>query len=64
MTAAIVFTVLSLLAATLAVGVWVAVSLISVGLISLGVFRSMPVDKLLAQTVWTLTTPPALLAPP
>ena len=41
MTAAIVFTVLSLLAATLAVGVWVAVSLISVGLISLGVFRSM-----------------------
>ena len=64
MTAAIVLTVLGLLAITLAAGVWVAVSLISVGLISLGVFRSMPVDKLLAQMIWNVTTTPELLALP
>ena len=64
MTAAIVLTVLGLLAITLAAGVWVAVSLISVGLISLGVFRSMPVEKLLAQMIWNVTTTPELLALP
>ncbi|MCY4502314.1 MAG: TRAP transporter large permease subunit, partial [Alphaproteobacteria bacterium] len=64
MTTAIVFTVLGLLAVTLAAGVWVAISLISVGLISLGVFRSMPVEKLLAQMIWNVTTTPELLALP
>ncbi|MCY4589310.1 MAG: TRAP transporter large permease subunit [Alphaproteobacteria bacterium] len=55
---------LGLLAVTLAAGVWVTVSLISVGLISLGIFRSVPVEKLLSQMVWNVTTTPELLAPP
>ncbi len=64
MTTAIVLTVLGLLAITLSLGVWVAVSLISVGLISLGVYRSIPIEKLLAQMIWNVTTTPELLALP
>ncbi len=64
MTITIVITVLGLLAVTLAAGVWVTVSLISVGLISLGIFRSVPVEKLLSQMVWNVTTTPELLALP
>ncbi len=64
MTITIVITVLGLLAVTLAVGVRVTVSLISVGLISLGIFRSVPVEKLLSQMVRNVTTTPKLLALP
>ena len=64
MTTVIVLTVLGLLALTLTLGVWITVSLFSVGLISLGIFRSMPVEKLLAQMVWNVTTTPELIALP
>ncbi len=64
MTTVIVLTVLGLLAVTLMLGVWITVALFSVGLISLGIFRSMPVEKLLAQMVWNVTTTPELIALP
>ena len=57
-------TVLAILVTTLAFGVWVGVALISVGIISLAMFRSMPVEKLLAQLIFNVTTTPELIALP
>ena len=45
----ILITVLGVLVLTLGAGVWVGMALYSVAIISLALFRSMPVDKLLAQ---------------
>lgn len=57
-------TVLAILITTLAFGVWVGVALVSVGVISLALFRSMPVEKLLAQLTFNVTTTPELIALP
>jgi tripartite ATP-independent transporter DctM subunit len=57
-------TVLAVLITTLAFGVWVGVALFSVGIISLAVFRSMPVEKLLAQLTFNVTTTPELISLP
>lgn len=57
-------TVLAILVTTLAFGVWVGVALFSVGIISLAVFRSLPVEKLLAQLTFNVTTTPELISLP
>lgn len=48
----------------LASGAWVWLSLLTVGVVGLAVFRGMPVDKLLAQNLWNTATTESLLALP
>lgn len=64
MSVAAVASVLTLLIVTLGAGVWVGFSLFAVGIISLELFRSMPVEKLLAQNLWGNLTSPELIALP
>lgn len=62
---AIMLTAFALLVAMLASGVWVGLGLAGVGIVSLETFRGfMPVEKLLAQTVWNSTTSAELVALP
>ncbi len=56
--------VLGVLAAGLGLGVWVGLALFAPGLVGLAAFRSMPIDKLLAQLTWNVTTTPELIALP
>ena len=60
----ILITILFLLALTLGLGIWVGLALYSVAITGLALFRSMPVDKLLAQLVWNTSTTPELIALP
>ncbi len=60
----VLLTVLALLALTLGLGVWVGMSLFAVAVISLAFFRSMPVEKLLAQLTYNTVTTPELVALP
>jgi tripartite ATP-independent transporter DctM subunit len=48
----------------LAGGVWVGLSLIGVGVVALETFRTMPVDRFLAQDAWNTLTSPELIALP
>ena len=64
MSAATVATVLFMLVALLGAGVWIGVSLYAVGIVGLGMFHSIPVDKLLSQNLWTSLTSPELIALP
>ncbi|MHC8286964.1 TRAP transporter large permease [Pseudomonas sp. XS1P51] len=59
----IVVTLLAM-AVLLSMGVWVGVALAGVGIFSLEIFRHMPVDKLLAQTVSNVSMSPELVALP
>ena len=62
---AVVFvTTLGLLFGLLGVGVWVSLSLMGVGAGTLLAFRSLPVDKVLAQAVWNGLTSSELVALP
>ncbi|KAA0018140.1 TRAP transporter large permease subunit [Salinicola corii] len=62
---AIMLTAFTLLVALLASGVWVGLGLAGVGIVSLETFRGfMPVEKLLAQTVWNAATSAELVALP
>ena len=61
MSAAVVLAVLVL---GLSLGVWVGLSLFAPGLVSLAVFRDMPIEKLLAQLTWNAATTPELIALP
>ena len=61
---AIVSTVLLILGFTLGMGVWVGLALFSVGFIGLEVFKNIPVEKLMAQLSWNVTTTPELIALP
>ncbi|WP_230721176.1 TRAP transporter large permease [Martelella mediterranea] len=45
-------------------GAWVGLALMGVGIGGLTLFRSLPVDKILAQTVWNGLTSPELVALP
>ncbi|WP_412509685.1 TRAP transporter large permease [Roseovarius sp. SYSU LYC5161] len=63
MPASVIITTLSLLA-VLASGAWVGLGLIGVGVFSLEVFRNMPVERLLSQSVWNGLSSPELLALP
>ncbi len=60
----ILITVLGLLVLFLGMGVWVGLGLFSVAITSLALFRSMPVDKLLAQLTYNTVTTPELVALP
>lgn len=53
-----------LLFALLGSGAWVGLSLMGVGIGNLYIFRSMPVDKLLAQSVWNALSSTELVALP
>lgn len=59
-----VFVTLFLLVLILGSGVWVGLGLMGVGVMSLEIFRSIPVDRLLAQSVWNGLSSPELLALP
>lgn len=60
----IITTVVLLLAGFLALGVWVSLSLFAVGIGALSIFRDLPVDRVLAQSLWNSTTGKELLALP
>jgi tripartite ATP-independent transporter DctM subunit len=61
---AAVATVVIMLIATLGATVWVGLSLMSVGIVGLEVFKNMPVDKFLATDIWGSMTSPELIALP
>ncbi|MGH6792868.1 MAG: TRAP transporter large permease [Methyloceanibacter sp.] len=61
---AIAVTLASVLAVALAAGVWVGLALFTTGAIGLYAFRNLPIDKILAQSLWGITTSPELLALP
>ena len=61
---AIVSTVLLILGFTLGMGVWVGLALFSVGFFGLEMFKNIPVEKLMAQLSWNVTTTPELIALP
>ena len=62
--AATLAVVLGTLALTLAAGIWVGIALFAVGIVSLGVFRSLPIDKLIGQVTYNIITTPELIALP
>ena len=64
MTVAAAGAVLGVLALVLGAGVWVGLALYAPGLAGLAIFRSLPVEKLLAQLTWNATTTPELIALP
>jgi tripartite ATP-independent transporter DctM subunit len=61
---AIIVVTLLLMVVLLSMGVWVSVALTGVGIVALEIFRNMPVDKLLAQTVSNVSMSPELVALP
>ncbi|WP_425515725.1 TRAP transporter large permease [Mameliella sediminis] len=60
----IALTIVSLLVLALGTGVWVGLALYFVGIVSLSIFKGMPVDKLFAQLTWNASTTPELIALP
>ncbi|MBV7396422.1 TRAP transporter large permease subunit [Mameliella alba] len=64
MIAFIALTIVSLLVLALGTGVWVGLALYFVGIVSLSIFKGMPVDKLFAQLTWNASTTPELIALP
>ncbi|EHA14897.1 TRAP transporter large permease [Halomonas sp. HAL1] len=59
-----IITTVIILFALLASGAWVGLALMGVGITSLSLFKSFPVDKLLAQFVWNGLSSPELVALP
>lgn len=57
-------TVISLMVLILGAGIWVSFGLISVGIVSLEIFRSMPVERQLAISLWNTVTSESLIALP
>ena len=64
MIAIISLTIVALLVLALGTGVWVGLALSIVGVVSLAIFKGMPVDKLYAQITWNASTTPELIALP
>jgi C4-dicarboxylate transporter, DctM subunit len=60
----ILITVFTLLTLYLGMGVWVGLGLYAVAITSLALFRSMPVEKLVAQITYNTVTTPELVALP
>lgn len=60
----IIVVTLLLMVVLLSMGVWVGIALGGVGIIALEIFRHMPVEKLLAQTVSNVSMSPELVALP
>lgn len=59
-----IITTFALLFSLLASGAWVFLSLLGVGIGSLSIFKSIPVDRILSQTVWNGLSSPELVALP
>lgn len=59
-----VITPILLLFVLLGSGAWIGLGLMGVGIASLELFRNLPVDRILAQTVWNGLSSPELLALP
>ena len=64
MTTLIILTIVAVLAIALGIGVWVGLALYLVGLVGLAIFKGMPVEKLIAQLTWNVSTTPELIALP
>jgi C4-dicarboxylate transporter, DctM subunit len=56
--------IVGLLGALLVSRVWVAVALITAGVFALSTFQNLPIDKILARSIWNVTTSTELLALP
>jgi C4-dicarboxylate transporter DctM subunit len=56
--------VLGMLFVTLAGGIWVGISLMSIGIVALEVFRDMRVDRFLAGDIWSSSTAVELITLP
>src|SRR4029078_4235902 len=61
---AITGTMFAILFAALAGGIWIGLTLGATGAVRLALFRSIPLDKLLAQYAWNILTTQELLALP
>src|SRR6185295_14062803 len=61
---AITGTMFAILFAALAGGIWIGLTLGATGAVLLALFRSIPLDKLLAQYAWNILTTQELLALP
>ena len=61
---AVIGTMFTALFALLASGVWIGLALGLTGMILLGLFRTMPLDKLLPQYAWNILTTSELVALP
>ncbi|MGB6008822.1 TRAP transporter large permease [Castellaniella sp.] len=59
-----IITTIILLFGLLGAGAWIGLSLMGVAIGNLYLFRSMPVDNLLAQSIWNTLTSPELVALP
>lgn len=60
----VVVSIVAVLGLLLASGVWIFASLFAVGMFGLGVFRDVPIDRILSNIVWNASTSPELLALP
>lgn len=60
----VAFTVCALLLGLLGAGIWVSLALLGTGAAALALFRTMPVDRLLAQNMWNTATIESLLSLP
>lgn len=58
------FSIVGLLATLLVARVWVALGLMAAGMFALATFQNLPVDKILARSIWNVTTSTELLALP
>src|SRR6476646_11873079 len=61
---AITGTMFAILFSALAGAIWIGLTLGATGAVLLGLFRSIPLDKLLAQYAWNILTTQELLALP
>src|ERR1044071_55587 len=57
-------TMFAILSSVLAGGIWIGLALGATGAVLLAIFRSIPIDKLLAQYAWNILTTQELLALP
>ena len=64
MTAFIILTIVVVLLVALGIGVWIGLGLFIVGFVALAIFRNMPLDILMAQLTWNVSTTPELIALP
>ena len=64
MTAFIILTIVVVLLVALGIGVWIGLGLYIVGFVALAIFRNMPLDILMAQLTWNVSTTPELIALP
>lgn len=58
------FSIVGVLGVLLISRVWVAVALITAGVFALSTFENLPIDKILARSIWNITTSTELLALP